>query len=248
MAAGQGKWFRVNYIVSAVLLVLLAYPLMAVLLTFITYNSDKTNSVDFGRPSPEKATIYVVDNGIHMDILLPCAGVLGTAQGAVPEAAPAWLEQEAMQELNALLAPSFAGAHCGYLMIGWGQQDIFMEEMALEDIPLQQLLRVVFARSDAVLRVYAMPLLPANVRAMYVGQEDYQRLVQFIRASFAVQEGGGPIVLAQNDNGARFYASTRRYDAIYTCNQWLNMALVAAGLQMPVWSPFVYGIQYQLNN
>ncbi len=247
MSAGQGKRFRVRYIVGAVVLVLLAYPLLAVLLTFITHNSDKTNAVDFGRPSPEKATIYVVDNGIHMDILLPCAGVLGKAQGAGSEAAPAWLEHEAAQELNALLDQSLEGTHCGYLMIGWGQQHIFMEEMALEDIPLKQLLSVVFGRSDAVLRVYAMPILPAGVRAMYVGQEEYQRLVQFIRASFAVQQGGAPVLLSQNDNGARFYASNKRYDAIYTCNHWLNMALVAAGLKMPVWSPFVYGIQYQLN-
>lgn len=228
---------------SAVALLLAGYLLSAFVCAFIPRNSD------FASPHPPQpgVLLYVLDNGVHTDIAMPriYRGEGGTLD---------WADFFALPE-------NFAGGLADhgntFVVVGWGQKDVFMSELGLEDMTPGVALRAAM-NPEGVVRVYwsSMPLRdfwdPAYVRSVYIHADKYAELVRFIKQSCVTGNNGkkgetGPVPLEGSGSEAAFYASPLRYGPVHTCNQWANNALAAAGVRVPVWSPFVQGIRYQLD-
>ncbi|SHN65054.1 DUF2459 domain-containing protein [Desulfovibrio litoralis] len=243
-----------KYSVITVLIVLITYFLLAFILTFITYNSDKKNQTVLESSNQEAIKIYLLDNGFHLDLVLPCLvetnnsdqteliNLIDIFSGTNPNNL-SQKELKILQEQD-LLSDYF----CQYLIIGWGQKDIFMKESSLSEIPLWDLFKVVFANSEAVIRVYELEYTPKGLQELYLSKDEYIKLINFIKASLKYDNDNKPVFLEKTKSGANFYQSSLSYNSIYTCNHWINLSLANAGVKVPLWSPFIYGIKHQLTN
>jgi len=57
---------------------------------------------------------------------------------------------------------------------------------------------------------------------------------KFVNGSFALADGAPDFIGTGPYLGSRFYASSRTYDLLYTCNTWTAAALASGGLDVPV--------------
>lgn len=235
--------------ISALALLLAGYLLLAFICALIPQNADFEPT----HPPQPGVLLYVLDNGAHTDIAMPriYRGEGGTLD---------WADFFTLPD-------GFSGAQAyegnTFTIVGWGQKDVFMSELGLEDMTPGIALRAAL-NPDGVMRVYwsSVPLRdfwdPAYVRSVYVSTEKYLEMAAFIKKSCITNKVsdnvagnasgyGRPVKLEGAGSKADFYASPLRYGPIATCNQWANKALAIAGVRVPVWSPFVQGIRYQLD-
>jgi len=167
--------------------------------------------------------IYVIDNGIHTDLVLP---MFAEADG--------W---------SNLVRPEHfsdpASAVATHLAFGWGDRDFYLNTPTWWDVNPLRIGKALAGGGPTVVHVERMaePRAGNGVRALMLRPDEYRRLVGFIRASFA---GGAPV---RGYGGADvFYAATGRYSAINTCNEWAGRALRTAGVRMGAWTPFTWGV------
>jgi uncharacterized protein (TIGR02117 family) len=74
----------------------------------------------------------------------------------------------------------------------------------------------------------------ANVVRLHVSAAQFAAIEGFVNGSFALAQGGPDFIGAGPYLGSRFYASTRTYDLLDTCNTWSAAALASGGLSEPV--------------
>jgi len=163
------------------------------------------------------ATVYVIDRGWHTDIGVATRDVRGPLTA---------VERD------------FPGAR--YLAFGFGDRAYLLSP----DRSLLQMLEALWPGPGAML-VTALRATPAeafgasNVVALGVSAAGIERLVDFIWQDMDRTEAGAPLRIADGPYpGSAYYASVRRYDAIFTCNTWTAEALEVAGLQVGT-----YGVQ-----
>lgn len=223
---------------SALASLLAVYILAALLCALIPQNRE----FEPPRPPQPGVLIYVLDNGVHTDIAMP---VIHQGEGGTLDWTDFFVAPEAFSDRRSDHDNFFT-------VVGWGQKDIFMSELDLQDMTPSMALRGLL-NPEGVVRVYwsSVPVRdfwdPAHVRPVYISAAKYQELAAFIKQSCVTGRDGRAISREGAGSEAAFYASPLRYDPINTCNQWANKALAAAGVRVPVWSPFVQGIRYQLD-
>jgi uncharacterized protein (TIGR02117 family) len=179
--------------------------------------------VNRGWESPyEGVTIYVADNGIHTDLVLPA------------------------RDFRNLVVPGHfadpAQANQPMLMFGWGDRDFYLHTPSWWDVNPIRVARALVGAGATVLHVSAVPV-PATgpkMRRLILRTEEYARLVAYVRASFA----GGP--MRGYGGHDAFYAARGGYSALSTCNEWSAGGLRAAGVRMGAWTPFAFGVMLWL--
>jgi hypothetical protein len=130
------------------------------------------------------------------------------------------------------LAPLLArGPRARYLSIGWGNRRFYMAAHPGSGDALAALLP-----SPSVLFVQRVSspgrLLDDKGRLHWLcaDREELWRLDRYIEDSLA-RPGGSPSDLARGPfPGSAFYASSRHYSLVHTCNTWTVAALESAGL------------------
>ncbi|MBC9034142.1 TIGR02117 family protein [Sphingomonas sp. JC676] len=206
----------------AVLLVALvvAYPVAALIGGAIPVNSN-------WRQADAGVRIYVIDNGIHSDLVLPVV-----AQGVD------WREQASPADLR---NPA-QGGH-SHMAFGWGNRDFYLKTPSWSAISPGRTVRALSGIGPTVLHVTRLPepQVGPKVRALMLRPEEYRRLVAFIRGTFTE----GPRDKGYGDHDS-FYAARGHYSAFNTCNQWTSSGLRAAGVRMGAWTPFPFGVMQWL--
>ena len=156
--------------------------------------------------APREETVHLVSRGWHTDVDLPAR--------RLPDALRV-LEQD------------FPGA--SYFLFGFGERaywakpdpdslDTFAALVPARGVILVTALRV---SPDVAFPAPQVVTLPITTGGM-------ARLAAFLAAE--LKEGGDVRRLAEGPYvGSRFYATSRRYSAVYTCNTWTADALQTAG-------------------
>lgn len=174
----------------------------------------------------EGITIYVADNGVHADLILPA-----NAQGL---------------DWRPLLPKSdFASvpADSGWIAFGAGERRVYLETPTWSDLSIKTA-AIALTGGERVMHVEWTRDPTYAARAIRLTPDQYRRLWAAIRAGFELDARGKPMRIEHAGYGERdaFYRGSGKANAIHTCNQWAASRLRLAGVKAPLWSPFVQGL------
>mgnify|MGYP006146350975 CR=1 FL=1 len=167
--------------------------------------------------------IYVIDNGIHTDLVLPAS-----VEGVV------W---DDLVRPEHLADPTRAAA--SHLAFGWGDRDFYLNTPTWWDVNPIRIARAFVGAGATVVHVshIAEPQPGPDARAVVLRPDEYRRLAAFIRGTF----GEGPPARGYGAADA-FYVARGGYSLFRTCNAWTGEGLAAAGVRVGKWTPFPSGV------
>jgi uncharacterized protein (TIGR02117 family) len=186
--------------------------------------------VNRGWTEPEEGvTIYLANNGIHSDIVMPAK-----AQG---------LDWTPYVPKSDFASPD---ARAKWIAFGSGEQRVYLETPRWRDITP----RTIWSALTGGKRVMHVEWVsnPAYVdRAIRLRPEEYRRLWAAVRADFEPGRNGRPMRIDHPGYGRSdaFYRATGRFHALRTCNSWAAGRLRIAGIKTSLWPPFVQGLAWR---
>ena len=171
-------------------------------------------------------TIYIADNGIHADIVMPVS-----AQGL---------------DWSRLIARPPAAAGAQWIAFASGEQRVYLETPTWWDITP----RTIWSALTGGRRVMHVEYVPSpyyTAREIRLRPEEYRRLWAAIRADFALDANGRPQLIAHRGYGPAdaFYRAVGKESAFRTCNTWVAKWLRLAGVKTSLWPPFVQGLVWR---
>ena len=174
-------------------------------------------------------TIYLADNGVHVDLILPAS-----AQGLD------WRPLLPKSDFDQVPADA------GWVAFGAGERRVYLETPTWGDITPRTLWAATTG-GERVMHVEWARDPSYAVREIRVTPEQYRRLWAAIRAGFVLDKAGRPIRIDHPGYGPRdaFYEGVGKASAIDTSNQWIAGRLRLAGVKAPLWSPFVQGLVWR---
>ena len=209
-------------IVLVVLAVPALYLLAAMAGALIPINS--------GWKEPERGiTIYLANNGVHADLVLPA-------------------NAEGLDWRPLLPSSDFANIpdDAGWIAFGAGERRVYLETPTWGDLTLRTA-AAALAGGERVMHVEWTRDPSYAARTIRLTPEQYRRLWAAIRAEFALDHDGKPVRIDHPGYGPRdaFYRGVGKANAVQTCNQWAADRLRLAGVEVPLWSPFVQGLVWR---
>ena len=215
-----GKW--VGRTLTALLAIPALYLAAALVGSLVSINSRWVEA-------KQGTTVYIADNGIHADLILPIE-----AQGL---------------DWRPLIPPSdFAAAdpNAGWIAFGSGEKRVYLDTPTWWDITPRTLWASVVG-GDRVMHVEYVPAPSYAVREIRLRPEEYRRLWATIRADFLLDARGRPQLIDHPGYGPSdaFFRATGKANAIRTCNAVAARWLTLAGVETSVWPPFVNGLTWR---
>ena len=204
-----------------ILTVLLAIPAAYMLAALI----GSVVPVNRGWSEPDEGiSIYLADNGIHTDIIMPAS-----AQG-----------------LNwAPLLPS-PNPDTRWVACGSGEEKVYLETPTWWDIR-PGTIWAALTGSQRVMHVEWVASPSYAQREIRLRPEEYRRLWAAIRADFRLDPNGRPVRIDHPGYGCcdSFYRQTGRFSALKSCNTWVADKLRIAGVKTSLWPPFTSGLLWR---
>lgn len=167
-------------------------------------------SLEAADSSPRAYAIDVVNHGWHTGMVLPA---------------------REMRERLPQLVERFPDAP--YLEFGWGDSAFYQADRVTAGLALRALLWP----TDSVMHVVAVPdaarhhFSASPQERLCLTRRQYLALVEFVTASFSVNEGREILPLGGGLYGdSQFYRARGKYHLFNTCNTWLAKGLREAGL------------------
>lgn len=212
-------WKILVRFVLAFISIAIAYFLAAIVLSLIPVN--RTAEL------PDEITIYLVSNGVHLDLLLPIENDVKN-----------WNEEVSPHpEIKAYIK---------YVGIGWGDKEFYLETPQWSDLRFSVAIRALSGKNPSAIHVnfYNKVRLDHWSRKLQISKEQYHLMVGFIEQSFKQDESGRTIIIpgAGYNQYDLFYEANQSYSLFYTCNTWTNSCLKHAGLPACAWTPFDKGV------
>jgi uncharacterized protein (TIGR02117 family) len=174
-------------------------------------------------------TIYLADNGIHADIVMP-------ANAAGLDWRPLLPKSE------------FANADptAAWVAFGAGEQRVYLETPRWRDIE-PRTISSALTGGNRVMHVEWVADPSYAAREIRLRPEEYRRLWAAIRADFALDRSGKPQRIDHPGYGPAdaFYRATGKASAIRTSNSWAAAKLRLAGVKTSAWPPFVQGLVWR---
>jgi uncharacterized protein (TIGR02117 family) len=135
-----------------------------------------------------------------------------------------------------------------YLEFGWGDGDYYQAS----DPGLGLAFKAAFWSSRSVLHVAGFKgsvesyFRGSEIASVVVSDESFQRLVQFVSATFLRPQPMAPDQVPSSGPHGRFYRATGRFHLFRNCNTWVAEALQSAGLPVRPALAFTAGnLSYQ---
>jgi uncharacterized protein (TIGR02117 family) len=137
-------------------------------------------------------------------------------------------------------------ADAGWVAFGAGERRVYLETPTWADLSLKTAF-VALTGGERVMHVEWVSNPGYAAREVRLTPEQYRRLWASIRAGFRLDADGKPIRIDHPGYGPRdaFYEGIGKANAIHTCNQWAAGRLRLAGVEAPLWSPFVNGLTWR---
>ena len=173
--------------------------------------------------------IYIADNGIHADIVMPVR-----AQG---------LDWEQVIPKSDMAA---AGPAANWVAFGSGEERVYLDTPTWWDIRPRTIWSALIGGSR-VMHVEYVPSPYYTVRQIRLRPGEYRRLWAAIRANFALDAHGRPQRIDHPGYGPAdaFYRATGKASAVRTCNAVVAAWLRLAGVKTSLWPPFVSGLVWR---
>jgi uncharacterized protein (TIGR02117 family) len=216
----SGKW--VGRFLTAVLAIPALYLVAALIGTLVPVNR--------GWVEPQEGTtVYIADNGIHADLILPVK-----AQGL--DWAPLFPKRDF----------AAAPADAGSIAFGSGEKRVYLDTPTWWDIRPRTIWSAL-AGGRRVMHVEYVRDPYYAVREVRLRPEEYRRLWAAIRADFALGPDGRPQRIDHQGYGPAdaFYQATGKANAIRTCNAVVAGWLRLAGVKTSLWPPFDNGLTWR---
>lgn len=216
----SGKW--VARLLTAVLALPGLYLAAALAGSLIAVNRGWTEPAD-------GITVYLADNGIHTDIIMPVR-----AQG---------LDWAPLVPRSDFAAPD-PGAR--WIAFGAGEQRVYLNTPTWWDLTPRTLWSALIGGNEVVHAEYVTS--PAYAaRQIRLRPEEYRRLWAAIRAGFALDARGRPQRIDHPGYGPSdaFYRGNGKASMIRTCNSWVADRLRLAGVKTSAWPPFAEGLLWR---
>ena len=215
-----GKW------VGRALMLLFAVPALYLVAALI----GSLVPVNSGWREPaEGTTIYLADNGIHADIVMP-------------------VKAEGLDWSQVIRPSDFAALdpNAGFIAFGAGEQRIYLNTPRWRDITPRTIWSAL-AGGKRVMHVEYMPSPSYTVREIRLRPEEYRRLWAAIRADLVLGPGGRAKRIDHPGYGPfdAFYGATGKASAFRTCNSWVAGRLRLAGVKTSLWPPFAQGLVWR---
>ena len=212
----SGKW--VGRIITALLAVPAVYLVAALIGSLLPVNS--------GWTEPQQGTtVYIADNGIHADIVMPV-----TALGL--DWAP--------------FVPRNDIPPADWIAFGSGEERVYLNTPTWWDVTPATIWSAL-SGGNRVMHVEYVPSPDYAVREIRLRPEEYRRLWSAIRSDFALVGNGRPQRIAHPSYGCcdAFYRAQGKESAVRTCNSWVARWLRLAGVKTSLWPPFVNGLTWR---
>ena len=174
-------------------------------------------------------TIYLADNGIHADILMP-------------ERA-AGLDWAPLVPKSDFTAPD-PGAR--WVAFGMGEERVYLETPRWRDITPRTIWSALTG-GNSVMHVEWVSDPKYALREIRLRPEEYRRLWAAVRSDFELGANGRPKRLDHPGYGPAdaFYRARGKSSALRTCNSWVASRLRLAGVETSAWSPFAQGLLWR---
>jgi len=216
----KSNWAR--RLVLAFAAIPLAYLIAALIGSLVPVNGD------WSEPD-QGVTIYLANNGIHSDIVMPVKG-----QG---------LDWAPFVPRSDFASPD---PNAGWIAFGSGEEHVYLDTPRWRDIRPG----TVWSALTGGRRVMHVEWVtnPGYVdRAIRLRPEEYRRLWAAIRADFQLNADSRPIRIEHPGYGRSdaFYRATGKFHALKTCNSWAADRLRVAGVRTSLWPPFVQGLTWR---
>ncbi len=212
----------------ALLVVVVAYVVVGTLLSLVPVNR---NPVSDG-----EVTVYLYNNGIHSDIVVPTITERIDWSKVVPP------------------RDTKSRVQGDYLSFGWGSQDFYLNVPEWSDLTAGVALRAIAGVGGTALHTTYMnePGVGEDCRRLSLSVTEYDMLVKYILASGKRNDAGGFVRIDHDGyyfNDA-FYEGTGHYSPFFTCNTWANSALKSCGQTCCLWTALCAPIfwKYPLEN
>ncbi|BDA65878.1 hypothetical protein CAL7716_000440 [Calothrix sp. PCC 7716] len=210
--------------------------LAAVMMTLLGAFTPTKWFYDFS--SPCNVNIYVINGGVHSDLILP-----------VKTSNSNWNDFMPLEEIGTDTNQQYQ-----YLSIGWGEHDFFINTPTIADIRIHTVIKALFyPNNTSVMHVRGFNNLPnkkyVDIKCVRISYDNYLRLVQFIQQTFQLDNTGRVIRVANGYNAyGGFYGAIGRYSILRNCNDWTAEALRTANVNTPLWSSLSAPIMWHLRN
>ena len=219
----KGRFGRaVGRLLTTLLAVPAIYLVAALIGSIVPVNRQWTEPAD-------GTTIYIADNGIHADVVMP-------------------VDAEGLDWRPLLPASDFAVPTTGarWIAFGSGEKHVYLDTPRWQDIRLRTLWSALAGGPRVIHAEYvASPYYAA--RAIRLRPEEYRRLWAAIRADFALDRNGRPQRIDHPGYGPTdaFYQATGEASAVRTCNAVAARWLRLAGVKTSLWPPFIPGLTWR---
>ena len=197
------------------------YLLLAVVGSLIPVGSaaDKTKALRNKR-------FYIASNGVHTDIVLPRADV----------------PQQLRDEL-----PFFADY--AYWAFGWGDKGFYLDTPTWAELKVSTAIRAMLLPSPTAMHVTGYNGVGEGWVTDPLTADQLAQLTTYIYDSFdrsAPNPGAGAgarvIEGAAYGKNDQFFEAVGNYNAIHTCNNWVNEGLKEADVRTALWAPSEWGV------
>ena len=176
----------------------------------------------------EGVTIYLANNGLHSDIVMPAR-----AQG---------LDWTPFVPKSDFTGPN---PDARWIAFGSGEQRVYLQTPRWQDITPGTIWSAL-SGGRRVMHVEWVSNPNYMDRAIRLRPEEYRRLWAAIRADFELTDGRAQRIdhpgYGRSD---AFYWATGKFNGLKTCNTWAAGRLRLAGVKTSVWPPFVQGFVWR---
>ena len=162
-------------------------------------------------PTDHMKTVSVIDRGWHTDVALPADEAVGGL---------------------AVFRTMFPNAKT--LMFGFGKRTFMIAPVhSVADLVIGPFPGDAAVQVDAVSVTAAQAFPDLQVATLPLSSGGATALSDFIWRTIAHDAAGQPLLIAKGPwPGSLFFASTHRYNLLYTCNSWTASALRHGGIPM----------------
>jgi uncharacterized protein (TIGR02117 family) len=214
-------FYPVLFLIGALILYLVA----AVLAMLVPINPPKISE-------ETDIEIFVQTNGLHADFILPSKNSVYDWEALLP------LEMETPAKIN-------------HIAIGWGEKNFYLNTPTMSDLTFPTLVKALFVPSEAAMHVEHRRYRPPSnddARSIWISEEMYRTLVEYILEYFVIENGQPKIFPGKGYHEYdAFYAAHGKYHMFWTCNNWTNAGLKKIGIKNSLWTPMDWGVFFYLD-